>query len=157
MVTNMSVAESRKFLSPRSENKTYVLPGNLEPFYISYPSKKSKLIQIPFPPSLNSMYRTHGKGIRLSSLGRSYKEQVRSLFIGNFEMFEGDVMLSARFYQPDRRRRDLDNLLKASLDVVSDIFGFDDSRIKGYSDVYMKYDKECPRALLIFYPMEDDA
>lgn len=147
----------------RREDKVYVLPENLDDFFCnsfvrySPSNPRAFVIQIPFPPSVNSMYRSYRGRTVLSAYGRSYKEQTQQLFLNKStasRVFEGELVLSGRFFQPDRRRRDLDNLLKASLDVVSDICGFDDSQIKGYKDVYMAYSKDHPRALLAFYPAD---
>ena len=67
-------------------------------------------LQLPFPPSVNSMWRTPRSGplagrTMLSEDGRRYRRAV------------ADAVLEARM--PDRRKRDLDNLPKAVLDGLT--------------------------------------
>lgn len=82
---------------------------------------------IPYPPSVNSYWRhpTRGKlaGRHLiSSAGRAYRTSVMAAChrqkILNIKM-EGRLEISLAAVMPDRRRRDLDNILKAALDGIS--------------------------------------
>ena len=79
-------------------------------------------LEIPFPPSVNTYWRSVGRRAIISRKGREYIRAVRHAVI------DADVSLddpSARLsvdivaYPPDKRRRDLDNLLKASLDSLA--------------------------------------
>ena len=157
-VSPMTRCSSGDLVAKRSEDKHYVLPENLGPFGGSVQGDVV-IIHIPFPPSVNMMYRQTPRGIRLSTYGREYKDQVTDLIELKFpklrlpeENRDKELTMYARFYQPDRRRRDMDNLLKASLDVVSGILRFDDKLITRYQDVAMEYDKEKPRAAFVFRP-----
>lgn len=75
-------------------------------------------ILLPFPPSVNQLWRRVGARTILSRAGRLYRDRVTELLAG-MEPF-GDARLEVEIlvHPPDRRRRDLDNLTKASLDAI---------------------------------------
>ena len=79
-------------------------------------------VELPWPPTVNHYYTVaRGRKI-LSAKGRAYKteccwlmtaERVPKLDSGKFE-----VLIHA--YPPDRRKRDLDNILKPVLDALGE-------------------------------------
>ena len=73
--------------------------------------------KLPWPPSVNHYYRHVGPRVLISRDGRRYRERVAAM-VGGREPFEGELRLTAEFYPPDRRRRDLDNLLKSLQDAL---------------------------------------
>ena len=93
-------------------------------------------IEMPWPPSLNTYYRTvHGR-ILISKEGREYRQLVgRHLLARGIKPLGCKLQVSIDAYPPDRRRRDLDNLLKCLLDSLCVKQGcrvglyFDDSQI----------------------------
>ena len=83
-------------------------------------------LQIPFPPSVNSMWRTPRSGplagrTMLSEDGRRYRRAVADAVLvaraGRQLRQRLAVTIEARM--PDRRKRDLDNLPKAVLDGLT--------------------------------------
>lgn len=82
------------------------------------------VLDLPFPPSMNTYWRhpTTGKlaGRHLiSEKGRAYRESViETAARYRVPMFQRPVSVSIDVFPPDRRRRDLDNLLKALLDSL---------------------------------------
>ena len=86
---------------------------------------------LPWPPSVNRYYRHVGPRVLISRAGRKYRMMAVSRLGGLFRRLDGDLRLTAEFYPPDRRRRDLDNLLKCTQDSlqVAGLFS-DDSQIK---------------------------
>lgn len=83
-------------------------------------------ITLPWPPSVNTYWRhpTTGKlaGRHLiSEQGRKYREAVRALVLesGRREKFTGPLSVHIEAFPPDRRRRDLDNILKSILDSLT--------------------------------------
>lgn len=96
--------------------------------------EQSSMVEIllPWPPSVNHYWR-HGKnGHYISSEGRAYREQVNylcSLVRGKFEPLDR-LQVTIEAYPPDRRKRDLDNLLKSLLDSLQHAGVYaDDSQI----------------------------
>lgn len=85
------------------------------------------VIVLPWPPSVNRYYRSLSKGklagrVLVSKEGRTYREEA-ALILGRrrLPMIRDRVRVTIEAFPPDRRRRDLDNLLKASLDAL--VFG----------------------------------
>lgn len=104
-------------------------------------------IELPWPPSVNTYWRSiPGKGrprVIISEKGRLYRSAVmaatlrRSLLARVFRSeprsFGPDTKIALEIvaYPPDRRRRDLDNLLKAPLDALTHAAVWaDDSQIR---------------------------
>jgi len=82
--------------------------------------------ELPWPPSVNSYYRHLSRGpmagrTLISAKGRTYRQDcIESLYEQNVRtgMYSGRLGLVIAAYPPDRRKRDLDNLLKATLDAL---------------------------------------
>ncbi len=86
------------------------------------------IINLPWPPTLNTMYATVGKRRVLSKRGREYRESVYAEVLnqhGIFKPFTSQIKVSVELIQPDRRKRDIDNLFKALFDAL------------GYANCYM--------------------
>ena len=91
---------------------------------------------LPWPPSVNNYYRHVGPRVLISRAGRRYRTMCVSR-LGGLEKLSGAVSLSLECYPPDRRRRDLDNLLKCLQDSITAAGVLeDDSQIK-HLDVRM--------------------
>ena len=91
---------------------------------------------LPFPPSVNHYYRRVGPRTLISREGREYRTQVCGLLApGNGggpskPPAGGRIALAMDAFPPDRRRRDLDNLLKCTQDSLAHAGVFeDDSQI----------------------------
>lgn len=97
-------------------------------------------LSLPYPPSVNTYYRHITKGklagrTLISEKGREYRETVKAQ-IGAVDALRGRLALSIVLYPPDRRRRDIDNVLKALLDSLTHAGVWeDDSQIKSLSIV----------------------
>ncbi len=80
-----------------------------------------KLI-LPWPPSVNTYWRRNGSVYFISSKGIKYRSDVFFLtkLLSTKDSFSKDERLSVfiEAYPPDRRRRDLDNILKSLLDSL---------------------------------------
>lgn len=85
------------------------------------------MIVLPFPPSVNAMWRTPRTGplagrTLLSEDGRKYRKEVQRLAtVHRWPTHDATQRLAVRItaHMPDRRRRDLDNLLKGALDALT--------------------------------------
>lgn len=77
------------------------------------------ILTLPYPPSVNSIWRNFGSRTILSLKGREYRAAVAQT-VGQQECIETDrlhVILDV--FPPDKRRRDLDNVCKAVLDACT--------------------------------------
>ncbi len=77
------------------------------------------IFSIPYPPSVNAMWRTiRGRPI-LSAHGRSYRiAVVHELLVRKISMLDGRLSMCIRMFPPDKRRRDVDNVAKGVLDAL---------------------------------------
>ena len=93
-------------------------------------------LTLPFPPSVNHYYRRVGPRTLISREGREYRRVIcATLAPGGGNGIRklpagGRIALAMDAFPPDRRRRDLDNLLKCTQDSLAhaDVFE-DDSQI----------------------------
>ena len=82
--------------------------------------------ELPWPPSVNTYYRHLSRGpmagrTLISAKGRTYRQDcIVSLHEQGVptSQYVGKLGLVIAAYPPDRRKRDLDNLLKATLDAL---------------------------------------
>lgn len=92
----------------------------------------STVIELPWPPSVNSMYRSVSGRMLLSRKGRAYKADVAALVaVYNANKgYTGRLQMIIEAQPPDRRRRDLDNLIKGIQDALESAGVYlDDSQI----------------------------
>lgn len=77
-------------------------------------------LELQWPPSVNQMYRTVRNRIYKTAKAKKYQEDVATICIsvGVNRMYEGSIKVSIEAYPPDRRRRDVDNILKSLLDSI---------------------------------------
>ena len=76
---------------------------------------------LPWPPSVNRIWRSVGGRVLLSADGRAYRQIVAAAVLeqhGPADPLTGRLSMTLRAYPPDRRRRDVDNLAKAILDAI---------------------------------------
>lgn len=91
-------------------------------------------ITLPWPPSALSPNARHTHWSQLAKAKRRYRAACHlEALAGHCRRMAADTRLHLHltFVPPDRRRRDLDNLIasmKAGLDGIADALGVDDSR-----------------------------
>ena len=90
-------------------------------------------LHLPFPPSINGYWRSIKRGKIcaqiLSEKGRDYKKTVAEV-VGKMDPFEGRIGVYMELCPPDRRKRDIDNYVKAVLDSLTECgVWIDDSQI----------------------------
>lgn len=92
-------------------------------------------LALPWPPSGNKLWRSPNSGplrgrTLLSAEARQYKSKVQTIVdLLDCEPVSGRVFVSMTACPPDRRRRDLDNLLKIILDSLKGAAFGDDSLV----------------------------
>lgn len=80
---------------------------------------------LPYPPSVNTYWRHPSRGPLagrhlISQEGRNYREAIRAhVAESSFGMITGLVAVDIEAFFPDRRKRDLDNILKSLLDSLT--------------------------------------
>ncbi|OUK48328.1 hypothetical protein BZL31_21050 [Escherichia coli] len=66
---------------------------------------------LPYPPTVNTYWRRRGSTYFVSKAGECYRRDVALL--------SGRLAIKIIAEPPDKRRRDLDNILKAPLDALT--------------------------------------
>jgi len=76
---------------------------------------------LPYPPSVNHYWRSIGPGrVVISKAGRDYRQQVWALARETGQpKLSGRLAVTIAATMPDRRGRDIDNVLKALLDALT--------------------------------------
>jgi len=83
---------------------------------------KDLIVNLPFPPTINSYYVSKGRGKFISKNGRIFREKVseecleQSIYGARLEL---KLKVEVVLYPPDNRVRDLDNYMKALLDALT--------------------------------------
>ena len=89
-----------------------------------------------WPPSVNHYYISRvvktKTGMRvmksIGPKGKKFRQDVIDT-VGTVEMFTGNVKVLINVYPPDRRKRDLDNLLKSTLDALTHAGVYEDDSL----------------------------
>lgn len=79
------------------------------------------IVEIPFPPSMNRLWRaSKGGGVYRSPQYTSWMKEASWGIVAQCrgQRIAGPFKLTLLAVPPDKRHRDLDNLLKASLDAL---------------------------------------
>lgn len=77
-------------------------------------------ITLPWPPSINHYWRHTKNGHYISKEGKTYRETVYYSCVKYKGKISDDSRLSViiEAFPPDKRKRDLDNILKSLLDAL---------------------------------------
>lgn len=92
----------------------------------------SRALELPYPPSVNHIWRRVGSRTVVSREGRRYRKDVCAALAarGRAQRLEGRLAVRITVCPPDHRRRDLDNVQKALLDALAHAEVYrDDSQI----------------------------
>jgi crossover junction endodeoxyribonuclease RusA len=79
-------------------------------------------INLPWPPSVNRIWRRVGNKTILSAEGREFRKTVQGICAINGisgKRMAGRLSVCITANPPDRRKRDIDNLQKAPLDALT--------------------------------------
>lgn len=81
---------------------------------------------LPFPPSVNHYWKACGHRRFISKAGVAFRERVAEAVAENGVKLEGRLFIFVHLFPPDRRRRDIDNCMKALFDALCHAGCFDD-------------------------------
>jgi len=87
---------------------------------------------LPYPPSINHYWRRVGPRTLISREGRTFRTNVCALLGGGGPRKPpagGRIALCMDAFPPDRRRRDLDNLIKATADALQHAGVYEDDSL----------------------------
>lgn len=86
--------------------------------HFTYMTKVATAV-LPWPVSVNALYRVRGKKVYISSKGKAFKKACGIILAEEKCHFEEDrVWLDIEVYPPDRRKRDISNLIKIVEDAL---------------------------------------
>jgi crossover junction endodeoxyribonuclease RusA len=90
--------------------------------------------RLPYPPTMNTYWRKYRGRITLSARGRQYKRDVQAVVGPQPPRLVGPLAVTLSVWLPDRRKRDLDNLIKPVLDACTAAgVWIDDSQVAALS------------------------
>ena len=74
---------------------------------------------LPWPVSVNALYRARGRRVYVSARGKAFKKACGVIFAGTKLVYETErVWLDIEVHPPDNRRRDISNLIKIVEDAL---------------------------------------
>lgn len=93
------------------------------------------LLQLPYPPSVNTYWGFHGHRRFLTKKANEFKDIVKIIVLENGAKFGNNLLsIDIKLYPPDKRIRDIDNNLKPLFDsLVQAGLMDDDSQIRRIS------------------------
>ena len=88
-------------------------------------------ITLPWPPSVNTYWRMFQNRMIISEAGRKYRVAVAEQVLVQraAKHLTGQVKVTIEAWRPDKRKRDLDNLLKAVLDSLKHAGVYEDDSL----------------------------
>jgi crossover junction endodeoxyribonuclease RusA len=90
------------------------------------------MLTLPYPPSANTYWRRKGHQYFIAAAGKAFRTEVEALCRSmGLRPLAGPVALTVTLTPGDRRRRDIDNVLKPLLDALTHGGAWtDDSQVK---------------------------
>ena len=80
------------------------------------------ILNLPWPPTVNSYYSKTKRGVYISKKGAAFRDAVQLACKEQMAFglkLDGRLSVCTILYPPDKRRRDLDNYMKALLDALT--------------------------------------
>lgn len=113
-------------------------------------------LSLPYPPSVNAIWRVFRNRIIKAKAGREYAKRVAQV-AGDLgaQPLDGPVFVSVTAYRP-QKRGDLDNTLKAAFDALNGVAWQDDSQVVELHALRLD-DKHNPRLEVDVRPWREDS
>ena len=110
------------------------------------------MLILPYPPTVNHMYRRARGHLALTPEALAFRHAVRMIaMVQGATPLVGPVAVFLDVYRP-RRRGDLDNILKATLDALNGIAYRDDDQVEQITAQRYE-DKRAPRVEVSVVPL----
>ena len=106
------------------------------------------ILALPYPPSVNSMYRTFRGRMLISKKGREWMKLAvhEAKLQANGWFVTGACSIAIKAYVPDNRRRDIDNISKGLFDSLTHAgIWNDDCQVKDMRITHCGIDRTNPR------------
>jgi crossover junction endodeoxyribonuclease RusA len=111
-------------------------------------------LTLPYPPSVNRYWRNVNGRTILSAEGRRYRQEAANKAVADYiekktpwpcapAFPAGALAVQIAATAPDRRKRDLDNILKAVLDALTGLVWTDDAQVENLL-IYWTRPRVCP-------------
>jgi len=84
------------------------------------------IIKIPYPPTINSYWGFNGNRRFLTAKARQFKADVAAAVLGLPHLGDARLSIQITLHASDRRVRDIDNVLKPTLDALVQAGLFED-------------------------------
>ena len=125
----------------------------VEAYYaLSQPQTRDRLTMVlPLPPSVNHLYANTPNGRIKTKAGQQYKRDLGEelqLQRARLRCPDPPYEVWLWFLFPDKRRRDVSNMVKALEDNVSEYLGYNDS-LHHAMHLYKALDRENARAVMV--------
>ena len=88
-------------------------------------------LTLPYPPSMNRIWRSSKTGIYNDSKASAYQTTVKTLAMvaGCSKPMAGPIRLWVSLHPPGKKSIDLDNSMKAAIDALNGMAWLDDSQL----------------------------
>lgn len=90
------------------------------------------ILTLPYPPSANTYWRRNGARYFIAPAGVAFRTEVAARCLAwGVKPLSGEIAMTVTLVPGDRRRRDIDNVLKPLLDALTRGAAWtDDSQVK---------------------------
>ena len=96
-------------------------------------------LHLGYPPTVNTYYKKSRYGTRISLKGQKYRaavlQDVEEQF-GNADTIDTPILVEVVLYPPDKRKRDIDNCMKALLDALTEAGVWEDDSLVAQLQIY---------------------
>lgn len=117
------------------------------------------LLHLPFPPPLSACFTNAPKRGRVPT--KRYKdwqaEALHEIKAQKVKPVAGHVSVFVRLVAPDKRARDGDNLLKATLDTIKKAGLIEDDSNRFVRRLSVAWSEEGPPVTILIQPIEEEA
>lgn len=95
-------------------------------------------LYLPFPPTVNNYYVKTKRGVFISMKGKAFRAQVAEAVIEQLPSayIDDKMLIEVVLYPPDKRRRDVDNYMKALLDSLTECGLWEDDSLVDQLFIY---------------------